>query len=132
MYRSKKLLKEVLFKHVEGREIPMQPWPQSFYISDEFLRSGEIEVRPLTVTGIIKGIGTNFITMSVWRFYRVFFKVGFLDIPEGECPSFKRHWRWMFWRVLKQRRRKVEASRIFIDSLDMPEYCKKTLKGREE
>jgi len=87
----------VTFKIVEGREVPCHPWPQVFYVSREFLEINGVELRPLTITGLVKGVGKNFISMNYWRFMRLLNKIGFLDAPEAHPLSWK-HWRWRFWR----------------------------------
>jgi len=48
-----------------------------------------IEVRPLTVTGLFKGIVQNFITMTWWRFLYTLFLLGLLKTPEGEWMSLR-------------------------------------------
>jgi hypothetical protein len=40
-----KTLKTVEFKNVEGRAVPMAPWPQRFYISGFLLNYDAVEVR---------------------------------------------------------------------------------------
>jgi hypothetical protein len=84
---------------MDGRDIPLQPWPQKFYISGTMLCSQEVELRPLTLTGLVKGVGKNFICMTWFRFRWLFFRVGFLDCPQGERLSFRHQWRWDFWNV---------------------------------
>lgn len=97
-------MKEVIFKNLGGRNVPVLPWPQKFYISGVALYGRDVyELRPLTATGIIKGIAMNFLTMNIWRMYRLFYRAGFLDTPESGIISF-RDWRWIFWRTLKKRK----------------------------
>ncbi len=103
-------MKEILFKRIDGaRDIPCQPWPQKFYIS-RFLAINDLyEVRPLTFISLIKGVMTNFITMSYWRLMFSLFIIGFLDVREAEILSWK-CWKWSFWKVRK--RRKEEKERL--------------------
>ena len=90
----------VEFRHLDGRNIPLQPWPQKFWISAQaIIDSPSIEVRPVTLTAIFKAISQNFVSMSWFRFRWAFFRLGFLDCPEGAQLSFRRHWRWDFWNV---------------------------------
>jgi len=104
-------MNELLFKRIDGaRDIPCKPWPQKFYISRYMVDSYNCEIRRLTFMGIIKGIFTNFISMSYWRFMHLLFKIGFLDTPEGNILSFG-DWRWKFWKVKKERRKKGDYER---------------------
>lgn len=97
-------MKEVRFKRMNGRNVPLQPWPQVFHVSKCFQGALDvIEIRPLTVTGIIKGISKNFVSMNLWRVMRLLWWAGFLDTSEGEPASLK-HWRWDFWRTRYERR----------------------------
>ena len=101
---------EFLFKMVMGGvTVPLKPWPQKFYISRTMLNMGQVEVRPLTFTGLVKGVMTNFITMSYWRFMYLLFLIGFLDVGAEDLLSWKR-WKWNFWKVRK--RRKEEKERL--------------------
>ena len=61
-------MNQVTFRNLGGKHIPLQPWPQVFYVSRRVLEVADhIEVRPLTVTGLLKGIVCNFVTMNWWR-----------------------------------------------------------------
>lgn len=94
---------ELVFTLVEGRAVPCQPWPQLFYVSRRSLQTDEIELRPLTVTGLLKGIGRNFVTMNFWRLCYVLRGLGFLK-TEDAC---RYHWRDLtlrFWRYQNARR----------------------------
>jgi len=93
----------------KARDIPCQPWPQKFYISRFLADDNTYEIRPLTFTGIVKGMFMNFITMSYWRFMYLLFLIGFLDVGAAECLCWK-HWRWNFFKVRK--RRKEEKERL--------------------
>lgn len=104
------MIRTVKFKRVRGRDVPLKPWPQKFYMSRELLDENDIEIRPLTFMGLIKGIGKNFITMSYWRFMYGLFYIGFLNTKKGNVLSWK-DFRWCFWRprkssIRKKRRRK--------------------------
>jgi len=94
-------MKSVTFKMVYGRAIPMRPWPQVFYVSRKFLEYDAIEVRPLTLTGLIRGIGKNFIAMNYWRFMYVLRGFGFLSTKEYERLSWShftiKFWKHMIW-----------------------------------
>ena len=77
--------------------IPSNPWPQTFYISRTMLMTDAVEVRPLTIGGIIKGVGRNFITMNFWRLCWILRGLGFLKTEEAG------YYRWhdltfRFWR----------------------------------
>lgn len=102
--------KQLTFKNVEGREIPTRPWPQVFYVSAVLDHLAAVEVRPLTVTGLIRGIGKNLITKTFWRIVYGCHKIGFIDYPIGENLSLRKHWRWRFWRP-KAREIKVTVLR---------------------
>lgn len=96
-------MKIVEFKQIDGRFAPLRPFPQSFFISSRLLFMDGFEARPLTVTGLIKGVGKNLITMTYWRALYGLYRTGFLAVPEAEQFSF-RYWRWDFWNVLDDRR----------------------------
>jgi hypothetical protein len=86
------------FHHLDGRNIPLQPWPQKFWVS-AYAVEDCAEIRPVTFAAIAKAVAQNFVSMSWWRFRWAFFRLGFLDCPEGAQLSFRRHWRWDFWKV---------------------------------
>lgn len=90
-------MREVRFKNIGGNAVPLQPWPQKFYVSRELFERDAFEIRPLTFAGLLKGVATNFVAMSYWRFCRLLWRAGFLRPPEGERFSFRRHWCWRFW-----------------------------------
>jgi len=91
-------VKEVVFKGVHGMYVPCRPWPQAFYVSRFLCETNAIEVRPLTLTGLAKGVAKNFVTMNWWRLLFLLRKAGFLDTTEG-CQLSLRDWRWDFWRT---------------------------------
>lgn len=98
---------EVAFTRIgPNHVIPMQPWPQHFYVTRTLLHADGVELRPLTVTGLVKGIGRNFVTMNFWRLCWVLRGLGFLNTPEAGC------YRWgdltlAFWRHQQIRRFQV-------------------------
>jgi len=94
---------QLTFKSVEGRAVPCQPWPQKFLVSRQFLDQDTVELRPFTLTGMIKAISTNFVSMSYWRFMYFLFKCGFLETQEG-CYLSWHDWRWNFYSTLKRRK----------------------------
>ena len=96
-------MQQVVFKNVQGINVPCQPWPQTFYVSRLLYEIDAIEVRPLTVTGLVKGLGKNFITMNWWRALSILRRAGLLDTPEGARLSLH-DWRWDFWRVRRMLR----------------------------
>ena len=88
--------KEVRFVQLNGCHVPLQPWPQCFFISRELLEMDAVEVRPLTLTGLMKGVAKNFVTMNFWRMCWYLRKAGFLTTPIGSQFSI-RDWQWRFW-----------------------------------
>lgn len=115
MTRPKKY-KTVAFKNVEGMFVPCQPWPQKFYISGWLYDKDEFEVRPLTLTGLVKGVGKNFVTMTYWRFMVTLRILGFLTTKECERLSwlqftfkFWKHQMWWRLRIV----RFIRARRTF-------------------
>ena len=99
--------KEVIFRRVKGRNVPCKPWPQRFYVSRFLAVSDVYEIRPLTFTGLMKGVMTNFITMSYWRFMYILYRGGFLNTPEAKILSWK-DWRWDFWNVKRKRKDRIK------------------------
>ena len=75
-----------------------RPWPQRFIVSRHMLMYDAVELRPLTITGIVKGLATNLVTINYWRILRVLRRVGFLTTIPGMELSL-RDWRWAFWRT---------------------------------
>jgi len=99
-----KKYKELVFRNLHGKEIPLQPWPQRFIVTQEFVANDTLEIRPMTVTGIIKGIGQNFISMNWLRFRRLLNWIGFIDTPAGYSEISFRYFRWDFWNTMYERR----------------------------
>jgi len=75
-----------------------KPWPQRFVVTHHMLMQDAFEVRPLTVTALIKGIVGNFVAMNYWRVLRVLRRLGFLT-TEPACELSLRDWCWAFWRT---------------------------------
>jgi len=96
------LYNEVVFNKVSGRCVPCNPWPQSFFITNTLFNIDAVVVRPLTVTGLIKGVGKNFITMNYWRILWVLWRMGFFTTKASEVFSWS-HFTWKFW--LRRRRK---------------------------
>lgn len=90
--------KTIVFEHVDGRDVPRQPWPQMFYLSGAAWRPDmdAFVVRPLTLSGLIKGVGRNFVTMNYWRFMVTLRILGFMRTAEFERLSW-RHFTWRVW-----------------------------------
>lgn len=83
--------------------VPMQPWPQTFYVSRSLMQMDAVEIRPLTVTGLVKGLGRNLVTINWWRLCWLLRGLGLLSTGEGAC------YRWSdltfrFWRHHQLRR----------------------------
>ena len=94
---------EITFITVQGIAVPSQPWPQKFVVTRTLLASEAVEVRPLTLSGLAKGVVQNFVTMSWWRLCWVLRGLGFLATPE--CGLYR--WRdltWRCWRYQQMRR----------------------------
>lgn len=87
---------EFKFINIGGVFFPQQPWPQAFHISAEIFEMHAYEVRPLTVTGFVRGVSRNFVTMNWWRLLFLLWRVGFLVTEEGSKPCVA-DWRWKFW-----------------------------------
>ena len=100
-------MQQVTFRQVEGRHVPCQPWPQVFFISPQLLcQAPNIELRPLTLAGLLKGVGRNFVAMNLWRLVNVLWRAGLLNTVEGKALSVREHWTWTPWRTLAARRGK--------------------------
>ena len=99
-------MNQVTFRNLGGRHVPIQPWPQVFYVAKVLLRTPLVELRPLTMAGLLKGVGPNFLTMSYWRFVNALWKAGFLTTPDGARLSVRGHWRWTPWKIRAERMRK--------------------------
>lgn len=108
-------LVEVSFKHLgPSGVVPMQPWPQKFVVSRSLLVSDAVEVRPLTIAGLAKGIGRNFVTINFWRLCWLLRGLGLLKTEEA-CLYRWRDLTLCFWRYQQIRRfrlvRKVLAAK---------------------
>jgi hypothetical protein len=99
-----KKYKELVFLNVDGREIPLQPWPQRFIVTQQWIENDKLEIRPITLTGIVKAICQNFISMNWFRIKKLLNWIGFIDTPEGYSEVSFRYWRWDFWNTLYERR----------------------------
>ncbi len=111
----------------DGRSIPVNPWPQKFYITEQLFEAHLIKIRPLTLMGLMKGIFENFITMNWWRIKYILFLIGFMDCPAGENLNFKKHFGINFISTLKKR--KVENK---LYSFDYNEYLAKIIEGNNK
>lgn len=88
---------EVVFKAVRGFAVPCQPWPQKFIVTRTLLHVDAVEVRPLTLTGFVKGVSRNFLTMNWWRLLWLLRCLGFLSTKEA-CMFQWRDLTFRFWR----------------------------------
>lgn len=102
----------VEFKKVQGRDVPCQPWPQSFYVSRMLIAYDSVEVRPLTITGLIKGISKNLITMSYWRLMRLIWKCGFFNTKEKVILLFYTIRNNDFMSIIRKLKNCVDESRF--------------------
>lgn len=75
-------MKSVMFKNCGGVNVPLQPWPQVFYASRELFDIKAFELRPLTLAGLVKGVGKNLVTMNFWR-------LCYLLAAPGSCERWK-------------------------------------------
>lgn len=91
----KQLFGMIRFKPIDG-------WSQVWYVSRIDLHLDRVEIRPLTVTGLLTGIVMNFFTMAVRRFFLILYFLGFLDPDEGEMLGFH-CWTWDFRKTLRWR-----------------------------
>lgn len=97
--------------------VPLKPWPQSFYVSTLLLNNkfdGLLEARPLTLTGLVKGVLKNFIVMNWWRINYSLWKCGFYDLNEGETFSWGKL-RLKFWETFALRKARQVADRMNVD-----------------
>ena len=98
----------IIFKKMDGVYVPLQPWPQRFFVSNEFIDIDMMELRPLTITNIFKSIIINFITMNHWRFCYVLYKAGFLNCDIWEYPNNFKYFNLHPIKTLKKRAKKFE------------------------
>lgn len=96
-------IQAVEFKKVGEVIVPTKSWPQVFYVSAWRFNTNDYELRPLTVTGLVKGLGKNFVSMNYWRFLHLLRKAGFLTTGEGQVMSL-RDWRRAFWKKLESKK----------------------------
>jgi hypothetical protein len=93
----RKKYRQVEFKNIAPNLIvPMQPWPIKFIVSDYFIETAQIEVRPLTLRNAAVTIIKTETSYMFWNIARKLFKWGFLKTPEGEMVQWK-HLTWRFW-----------------------------------
>ena len=98
-------MESVTFRNVEGRNVPVHPWPQVFYVTKAMWQTCDfMELRPLTLCGLLKGVARNFVTMNWWRLHRLLWWCGLLTTREGELFDLRKQWTWRFWRELRGRR----------------------------
>ena len=114
--------KKVVVFRAGGRHVPMQPWPQIFYVSSQFLDSDMCAVRPLTFTGIVKGIFMNFITMNLHRLRKLSYIIGFYD---AEIDNSDSSWTLRFYKTLRKRKSKVRVHKAYGDLIDTIEEINK-------
>lgn len=86
----------------DSETVDTQGWqlPSVIYVSGSLWYKGDrdiIEVRPLTITALARGIGGNFVVMNYWRFLRCLRIYGVLSTPEGGSLRW-RHATPFFWR----------------------------------
>lgn len=86
------------------QEMQLRDYPQvSFYTGSMFWKADldGVTVRPLTFTGIVRGLGANFVRMNYWRFMRQLRILGFLNTGELERMSWRHFnvtpWRYQMW-----------------------------------
>lgn len=104
MYSPHSKYSIVSFREQPGAAVPTYLWPQKFYISAFSLDRCAYELRPLTITGLAKGIVTNFITMNWWRMCRLLRRAGFLNTLPG-CSYSWRNLTLKFWITRKMDKR---------------------------
>ena len=103
-----RLYETVRFTNLDCRPVLMEPWPRVFLVTREFFGTNTVEVRRLTVRSLAGALARNY-GAAIWRrFLKALCWVGFLDVPEGDYPSFRKDWRWAFWRT-RARRAKMAA-----------------------
>lgn len=94
---------ELVFTLVRGYAVPCQPWPQKFVVTRSLVIRDAVEVRPLTLTGLAKGVAQNLVTMTWWRLLWVLRCLGFLTTRQN-CVLSLRDLTWRFWRYQQVRR----------------------------
>ncbi len=94
--------KQAIFNKFMGRYVPLQPWPQTFFVSDISVCDRTIELRTLTLTSLIKAVIQNFVTMNYHRLLIIMWKMGFFNTNISQCFSWSQ-FRIKFWNVLKER-----------------------------
>ncbi len=90
-------------KDIQGRMVPMQPWPARFFVSSVCIDEDRFEITKLTFTMFMRTIIQNFITMNYHRFMLILHWIGFLETPEACCLDWS-WFRWDFWRVRSGRK----------------------------
>lgn len=93
----------VTFELVRGYAVPCQPWPQKFVVSRSLIMRDAVELRPLTLTGLVKGVTQNLVTMTWWRVLYALRLLGFLTTPQN-CVLSLHDLTWRFWRYQDVRR----------------------------
>ncbi len=94
----------VVFSRVGNEIYPNKQFVGSFFVSRELLWKAEIEVRPLTIDHLIRGLARNTVTQLYWIVTRILYLSGFLNSPEGAELDWKTDWRWKFWETIESRR----------------------------
>lgn len=94
---------QLTFTRVNGIAVPCQPWPQKFIIARSLLLTDSVELRPLTLTSLAKGVAQNFVTMNFWRLCWILRGLGFLKTQES-CRYAWSDLTPAFWRYQQIRR----------------------------
>ena len=92
---------QVIFQQFNGKTYLVSPTPPVMFISRRFIEQAGFEVRPLNPWSLMVAFTKNCWRYWYWRFCRRLSKWGFIDVPSWEYISWRKHFRFAFWKERK-------------------------------
>lgn len=94
----------VFTQELDNRIYPHKQLAYSYFIADyRMVERDFFEIRPITIGHLLYALGRNYGRVVYWSFCKLLYKWRFIDIPTAEAFSWRRHFRWCFWKPLINR-----------------------------
>ncbi len=90
-----KKIKTVVFTNVENKIYPQMQLCETYFVAEYILNHGLLEVKDLNLHNLVWVLIRNNARTTYWRFVRLLYKLGFVEISNGEAFHWGQHFKWI-------------------------------------
>jgi hypothetical protein len=105
-----KVYDAVTFRIEKGEIHPDRQLLGTYFVSERMLERNMVKIMPLTPRYLMYALIRNEAKSTWWKFLRMMYFTGFVDIEETDRFMWKEHFTFGFIHTLRKRRKKINTA----------------------